>query len=219
MKKTMVLTIDGSRCEAPEGQKLLWAALDNDIFIPHLCAMRERAKPAASCRLCFVEIEGRTGPVTSCTEPVAEGMIVHTRTEAVIELVRAAFDLIMSAHPVNCGECPGNTRCALQEIAKKMKFELKSKRLKEILPDYRIDDSHPEFSFDPNRCVLCGRCVYVCNNEVNAEAIDYSFRGLKTRVEAFGGGPIAESRCISCLRCVEVCPVHAFYMKKDKPAL
>ena len=207
------LTIDGKQIEAEAGEKLLWAALDNGIYIPHLCAGRGEAEPQASCRICFVEIEGRGEPAVSCNETVRDGMIVRTKTEAVTALVRSAFDLLMSTHPVNCEACPGNNRCALQEIAAKMKFKLKSKRLPEILPSYKIDDSHPDFSFDANRCAHCGKCVHACNEEAGAEAIDFIRRGLATKVGAFEDGPIAESRCISCFRCVEVCPVKAFYFK------
>ena len=77
--KTVSLTIDDKKIAAREGQKVLWAALDNGIFIPNLCAIQKATEPYAGCRLCFVEIEGRNGPVTACTEPIAEGMVVNTQ--------------------------------------------------------------------------------------------------------------------------------------------
>jgi len=81
--KKVTITIDGREITAEEGQMLLWVALENDIYIPHLCAINEEARPNASCRLCFVEIEGINHPVTSCTRFVEEGMVVHTSTPRV----------------------------------------------------------------------------------------------------------------------------------------
>jgi predicted molibdopterin-dependent oxidoreductase YjgC len=208
------LTINGKPVEAAKGEKILWAALDNGIYIPHLCEDRGRKEAAASCRLCFVEVEGKQNLVLGCVEPVFEGMVVNTRSERVLRLVKVGFRLLISTHPVECAECPGNDACALQEIAKKMKFGLNSGRLKKILPNYPIDESHPDFGFDANRCVLCGKCVHECNEVTGAEAINFIRRGIKTKVGTFDDGPIAESSCVSCFNCVEVCPVKAFYYKK-----
>lgn len=210
-----VITIDGKKIEAAEGEKLLFAALDNGIYIPNLCGYRGRVEPATACRLCYVEIEGRPGPVISCAETVQEGMVVRTNTEATLKLSGAAFELIMSTHPVVCGVCPANRRCALQDIARTLKFKLKQKRFPNILTDYPEDESHPDFNFDANRCIHCGKCVYACNEEVKAMAIDFNNRGLRTKVGVFEEGKIIDSPCISCYRCVEVCPVHAFYYKRD----
>ena len=93
---TVTLTIDGQAIEAPEGEKLLFAALDNDIYIPHLCAYREPGTPDASCRLCWVEIEGKPRPVTACTETVTAGMVVNTRGEAALRMARSAMELLLS---------------------------------------------------------------------------------------------------------------------------
>ena len=211
--ETVSLTINGKKVVAEKGQKLLWAALDNGIFIPHLCAILESPLPFAGCRLCFVEIEGRKDPVTSCTEEVSDGMVVNTRTGPVLYLVRMAFELIMSRHPIICKECPANKKCSLQEIAKEMGFGLKPKKLPQILPDLPVDESHPLFTYNPNLCVLCGQCVYVCNEVVKEAALDFSFRGFNTRVGTFQGKPLSHSRCISCLKCVESCPVGALSKK------
>ena len=90
--KTVSLTIDGKRITAPEGKKLLWVALDNDIYIPNLCAIQKGSGAASACRLCFIEVDGKEQPVTACTEPVTEGMVVNTRGEEALRLVRSAFD-------------------------------------------------------------------------------------------------------------------------------
>ncbi|UCD22881.1 MAG: (2Fe-2S)-binding protein, partial [Chloroflexota bacterium] len=94
------LTIDGKTVKAALGVMVLWAALDNDIFIPNLCAIREKSEPFASCRLCFVEIEGKDIPVTACTTPVTEGMVVNTKGAEGVRLARTALELLLASHPV-----------------------------------------------------------------------------------------------------------------------
>ncbi|MFH1626277.1 MAG: 2Fe-2S iron-sulfur cluster-binding protein [Pseudomonadota bacterium] len=210
---TVSLTINGKKIVTEKGKKILWAALENGIFIPHLCAIEGRPLPFGACRLCFVEVEGRSGPVTSCTEEVGDGMIVNTKTESVLRLVRMAFELIMSRHPIICKECPANKRCALQDIAREMGFKLKPKRLPQILPNFPRDDSHPLFRYNPSLCVLCGQCVYICNEVVKETILDFNFRGFVTHVGTFKDKPLADSTCNSCLKCVEACPVGALSRK------
>ncbi len=211
--ETVSLIINGKKIVTEKSKKILWAALENGIFIPHLCAVPESPLPFGGCRLCFVEIEGVKGPVTSCTEEVAAGMVVHTRTESVLRLAGMAFELIMSRHPIICKECPANKKCALQDIAREMGFKLKPKRLPQILPELPVDDSHPLFIYNPNLCVLCGQCVYICNEVVKQARLDFNFRGFETQVGTFQNRPLADSRCNSCLKCVEACPVGALSKK------
>lgn len=207
------ITIDGQKVRTKEGRKILWAALDAGIYIPHLCACREIQYHPGSCRLCLVEIEGRPGLVTSCTEPVAAGMAVRTRSPEIDRVVATGFELLMSTHRLNCGECPGNKRCALQKLSRERKLPLKPKRLKKIEPDRPIDDSHPEFGLDPNHCILCGRCVYVCNEIEKERILDFIRRGLSTVVGTFDGETLAAHACRACLNCVKVCPTGALFFK------
>jgi len=144
------LTIDGKKVTAGEGENLLWVALDNGIYIPNLCALRDNLESMAACRLCFVEIEGEEQPVTACTETVAEGMVVNTRGERALRLARSAFELIMASHPVDCAHCAANGTCELQQIARHLKIKLKSKRFKKLLRELPVDDSNPLFIYDPN---------------------------------------------------------------------
>lgn len=215
MNKMISITIDGKEINAEEGRVLLWVALENDIFIPNLCAIKEKARPSASCRLCFVEIEGHPRPVTSCTQPVADGMVVKTRTPEVDRLVTTAFELLLSDHRLGCSKCPKNKACALQRIAKERKLKLKPKRLNKFVKDYPIDDSLDLFVLDRNRCVLCGRCVWADHHIAKVGAIGFSQRGIKRKVSTFGDKLLSDSPCIQCGECVKVCPVGALSFKEN----
>ncbi|MFO8102015.1 MAG: 2Fe-2S iron-sulfur cluster-binding protein [Dehalococcoidia bacterium] len=207
------LTIDGKTISAPQGHSVLWAALDNDIYIPNLCAIREAPKVTASCRLCFVEVEGKPGPVPACTEPAIEGMVVNTLSANAQQLARTALELLLASHTVDCKNCPANGNCELQRAAKHLGVKLTTKRFPKILKEVPIDDSHPDFIYDPNKCVLCGKCVAKCR-EVGTGILGFAHRGFERQVTTFNDKPLGESRCEGCLACVEVCPVGALAAKE-----
>ncbi len=213
---TVTLTIDGKEIKAYEGEKLLWVALDNGIYIPNLCAIREAKEPEAGCRLCFVEIQGRDRPVTACTESVKDGMVVNTQGASARRLSRTAFELLMSCHPVDCGQCAANKKCELQKIAVHLGVKLKPKRLRRLERKLPVDSSSPDFVYDPNKCVLCGRCVWVCRERLCTGALGFAKRGFSRMVTTFGNKPIAESNCEKCADCVEVCPSGALTFKERK---
>ncbi|MDN5293089.1 MAG: bidirectional [NiFe] hydrogenase diaphorase subunit [Eubacteriales bacterium] len=216
MSRQVTITIDGQQVTAAEGDKLLWVALDHGIYIPHLCGIREKEHPDASCRLCFVEVEGLPNPVTSCTLPVKEGMVVRTRSERVDRLVRTAFELLLSNHRLSCAKCGKNGRCELQKIAQERGLKLKLTRMRSLLVEKPVDDSPEKFYYDPNRCVLCGRCVWADREKAKIGAIGFVRRGMDRRVAAFWEQPLADSPCIECLACVEACPVGALVAKEMK---
>ncbi len=214
--KIVSLTIDGKKITADEGQKLLWIALDNDIYIPNLCILRDNSEPPAACRLCFVEVDGYSQPVTACTEPVREGLVVNTKGPKALRLARTGFELLMASHPVDCAHCAKNRFCELQKIARHLGIKLKSKRFRKLLREIPIDYSHPLFIYDPNKCVLCGRCVWVCRERVGIGAIGFAQRGFQRMVTTFAGRPLGESRCQECRECVSVCPTGALTFKGQR---
>jgi formate dehydrogenase major subunit/NADH-quinone oxidoreductase subunit G len=211
--KNVSLTIDGKRIRAAPGEKVLWAALDNGIYIPNLCAMREKSAPFAACRLCFVEVQDSANPTAACTTPVAEGMVVNTKGAKALRLARTALELLLASHPVDCANCLKNGSCELQKIAKHLKVKLNTKRFRKILPQLPIDSSSPLFIYDPNKCVLCGRCVWVCQEKLGKGVIGFAYRGFRRMVTTFGDEPVGQSRCQACNECVAVCPVGALVFK------
>jgi len=213
-KKSVSLIINSKEIRAAEGEGLLWVALDNGIYIPNLCAIRERSEPFASCRLCFVKIKGRAEPVTACTVPVKEGMVVDTTAPKALDLVRTTFELLLSSLPRDCARCPKSGRCEVQKIARYLGVKLNTRRFKKIPRDLPVDSSSPEFIYDPNRCVLCGKCVWVCREKLGLGVIGFAYRGFRRMVTTFGDVPFAESACRNCGECVKICPVGALVFKK-----
>ncbi len=212
--KKISLTIDGNKITAGEGENILWVALDNSVYIPNLCALRDNCESMAACRLCFIEIEGKEQPVTACTETVAEGMVVNTRGERALKLARNAFELIMASHPVDCAHCAANGTCELQQIARHLKIKLKPKRFKKLLRELPVDDSNPLFIYNPNKCVLCGRCVWICR-EHGIGILGFAHRGFQRMVTTFADEPFGNFRCQECGECVKVCPSGALVFKND----
>jgi len=211
--KTVSLTISGKEVKARQGDKVLWAALDNGIYIPNLCALRDASESAASCRLCWVEIKGKSKPVTACTETVKEGMVVNTGGEGALRLARTALELFLASNVVDCAHCPASGSCELQKIAGYLGVKLKTKHFRKILRNLPLDASSPLFSYDPNKCVLCGRCIWVCRQRLGIGALGFAHRGFNRRLTTFGDEPIGEAKCEGCGDCVTVCPTGALCFK------
>jgi len=215
--KTVSLIIDGRHITAREGDNLLWVALDNGIYIPNLCAIQDNPEPMAACRLCFVEVAGRERPLTACTETVSNGMEVDTKAKHASRLVRHGFELLMASHALDCAHCGKSRSCELQRIAHHLGVKLKSRRLKELRQELPIDNSHPGFVYDPNKCVLCGRCVWLCQN-LGVGVLGFAHRGFKRVVTTFEGKPIGDTGCDQCTECINVCPTGALLSRDEKEA-
>ena len=209
----ITLRIDDQQIEVAEGTNLLHACLANDIYIPNLCYLEGMKPPPVSCRLCFVEIEGKQHPVSSCSVWVGEALVVHTDTPAVRQLQKTALQLLLSVHDVDCKNCPANRKCALQDMAKFLKVALKSKSLDRLLKETRVDERHPYVDYYSNRCVLCGKCVYVCRQRHNRAGLTFAKRGIDTFISFYDRLQIEPPPCDSCRACVEVCPVAAVLPK------
>jgi formate dehydrogenase major subunit/NADH-quinone oxidoreductase subunit G len=211
--KTVSLIIDGKEVKARQGEKVLWVALDNGIYIPNLCALRDASESAASCRLCWVEVEGKSQPVAACTETVEQGMVVNTRGPAALRLARTALELLLASNVVDCAHCPASGACELQKIAAHLGVKLKTKRFRKILRNLPVDSSSPVFIYDPNKCVLCGRCIWVCRQRLGIGVLGFAHRGFNRMVTTFGHEPIGDSRCRDCGECVVACPTGAMTFK------
>jgi NADH dehydrogenase/NADH:ubiquinone oxidoreductase subunit G len=209
------LKVDDREIEAREGTTLLQACLENDIYIPNLCYLQEMEHPHASCRMCLVSIEGEQGPVASCTVQVREGWVVRTDTAFVRRLQRSALRLLLSVHEVDCAHCPANKKCELQNMAKFLEVGLKPKGLEQSLKEPQIDEEHPVLNYHPNRCVLCGKCVFVSQKGHGKPFLTFAKRGFETVISLQGEEDRSRLAQETYKACVEVCPVGAITLKEN----
>jgi formate dehydrogenase major subunit len=218
MTKKIKFSLNGFDIKTDEGKTILDAALDNDFYIPHLCHHPDLV-PAGVCRLCGVEIEGH-GLVISCLTPATDGMIVNTDTPQVTTQRTVALELLIANHHGDCLSCSKNETCELLNIAAFVGIDeerLNNLRRPEVLMP--VDSSNPFFTFDPNKCVLCGICVRTCDEIQGRQAIDFIHRGYETKIGTAGDLPFIESICESCGECVIRCPVGSLSFKDyKKPA-
>ena len=200
------ITIDGYEVKAWPGATVLEAALAAGIYIPNLCADRD-LEPFGACRLCVVEIDGMRGLPASCSVKVSDGMAVRTDTTLVERTRRTLVELLLADHPADCLTCSKNSRCSLQTVAAYV--GVRGNRYPVTTRTLPLDESNPFFTYDPNKCILCGRCVRVCDEIQGVGAVTWINRGYATKVGTFMDRPIRESTCESCGQCEAKCPVGA----------
>lgn len=202
------ITIDGKSIDAPEGITVLDAAKMLDIPIPTLCH-HPKLTPFGGCRLCLVEIKGIPRPVTSCTTPVSEGMEVSTSTPLIEDLRKTVLELILSDHPNDCMVCEKAGDCTLQELA--YFYGLRENRFEGERRRYTKRDGNPFIERDLEKCILCGRCVKVCDEVQGVGAIDFGYRGFNSKICT----PFEKDLdCEFCGQCVSVCPTGALTGKQ-----
>ncbi len=213
----ITLSIDGRQITARPGATILDAALAADLYIPHLCHHPD-LEPVGVCRLCLVEVAGR-GQVLACRTPAEQGLVVRTDSPSVDMARRITLELLVINHHGECLSCAKNDHCQLQRVAAHVGVDQQRlNRYRRPQPSGEIDDSNPFFTLDHDRCVLCGICVRTCKEITGCGALDFAFRGSRTRISTFGQKPIVESRCESCGECVVRCPVGALALKRFEPA-
>ena len=204
------LTIDGRNIEVPEGTTILQAAAKLNIDIPTLCYLKE-INEIGDCRMCLVEVEGKRGFATSCIQKVEEGMVVHTKTPEVLEARKTMLDLILSNHHQDCDNCVRKENCELQDLIKQ--FDKEKTVYEGTKNTYEIDDKSPSIVRDPNKCILCRRCVSMCNKVQKIGAIGVTERGFNSCVSTAGHNSLNDVNCTFCGQCIEVCPTGALREK------
>jgi len=208
----VTLQIDGTSVTVPEGTSLMRAAALAQVKVPKLCAT-DTLKAFGSCRLCLVEIEGRKGYPASCTTTVAAGMKVRTQSPKLTQLRRGVIDLYVSDHPLECADCPAEGHCELQDMAAEVGITQSSYAAGRVHRPQAQDESNPYFTFDPELCIVCSRCVRACDETQGTLALTIQGRGFDSKVAASENQPFLDSECVSCGACVEACPTAALTEK------
>lgn len=198
------LKIDNYDVDVPAGTSILDAARTVQIDIPTLCKHPD-VDASAGCGMCIVKVNGRI--LRSCCTPVGEGMQIITSDPEIVSVRRTVLELILSNHPNECLNCIRSGHCELQDLTNT--FGISGSRLPSLNKIYEKDDSTHSIVLDPSKCVVCGRCVEVCQNQQNVWALSYLHRGLATKVTAAGGIKLADSPCIKCGQCSAHCPTGA----------
>lgn len=206
------IQVNNRKIKAHKGETILSALNRNGIMIPTLCRMKDFT-PTGACRICVVEVEGSDKLVTACSQPVEEWMKIWTHSPRVITARKTIVELLLSNHPDDCLYCDKNQNCELQRLAESLNIRERRIRAKKIHP--RLDQSSPAIVRDLSKCILCGRCIRVCEELVTSTSLDFISKGNLTHVGPAMDRDFNFSSCIHCGRCVLVCPTGALHEKHN----
>ena len=204
------LTIDGRQVKGEEGDTVLDVCKANGIYVPTLCH-KDGLSDVGACRMCVVEIERERRVMPACTYPAKDGLVVKTHTERLERYRRLILELILSEHEHNCLVCEQNGNCELQNLVYQYGIDKISLPINKLVEP--IDDSSEVILRDPNKCILCGRCVRACAEIAGQGILSFADRGSKTIIVADLNWPLAQSGCVSCGACIQACPTGALTEK------
>lgn len=205
------LVIDGREVSARAGETLLEVARENGIDVPTLCHL-EGLSAVGACRLCLTEVRGQGRLMPACTTRVWDHMEVTTHSERLDRYRRGVLELLFAERNHVCSVCVASGHCELQSLAARLGMD--HVRHAALHPRLAVDASHPRFAIDHNRCVLCQRCVRVCDEIEGAHTWDVAGRGVGAWVVTDLAQPWGDSStCTSCGKCVQVCPTGSLFVK------
>ena len=210
------LTINNIPLKVPKGTKIMQAAKEIGIDIPHLC-YHEDQRIKAHCRLCSVEVTGRRRLLAACSTEVWEGMEVHTDTPIVRDTQVAILQLMLANHHKDCLSCPRNQNCDLQQLCSR--FNIMESHLPSVVKDEPRIVTNPAIVRDPSKCIRCGRCIRACKDVQGIAALTYAHRSSDITVTTAYDKPMERTDCVLCGQCSLVCPTGAIVEKDDTDAV
>lgn len=213
---TITIKVNNQEIEAQSGETILSALERHGIQVPTLCHMKGFL-PSGACRMCVVEDEKTGRMITSCSYPVENGMTLQTNSPKVIDARKTIVELLLSNHPDDCLYCERSGNCELQTLSKDL--HVTERRIRGKKNNFSLDRSSPSIVRDPDKCILCGRCIRICEETIGVAAIDLQFRGSNSIIGAAFGKGLNTSSCINCGQCIMVCPTGALTEKNHFPEL
>ncbi len=208
----MKLTVNGKTVEAQAGETLLTVLRREGIDVPTLCHM-EGMLPTGACRICVVEVEGQGNLIPSCSFSAADGMKVLTNSPRVINARKTVVELLLGSHPDDCLYCAKQPACELSRLSRD--YGVADRRFPVQKKKRPLDISSPSIRRDPDKCILCGKCVRVCEEVQSVGCIDFARRGSDAFISCAFDSSLNVSSCINCGQCVNVCPTGALLEKSD----
>jgi NADP-reducing hydrogenase subunit HndD len=205
------LTVDGIQVTVPPGSTVMDACDAAGIKVPRLC-YHPRLSTQGACRVCIVQVDGLRNLVASCCYPAEAGMVVHTHTPEILQLRRDIVELLLDNHPEDCNTCERDGNCELQRLAWSM--GIRERLFKGERKRFEKDLVGPSVTRDPEKCILCGRCVRMCGEVQEVGALGQVERGFGTVVMPMHDKPFIDTVCTGCGQCINVCPTAAFIEKE-----
>ncbi len=204
------IEVNNKKLEATQGETILDVLNRNGMHVPTLCHIRDMI-PTGSCRMCVVELEDSGRLVPSCSFPASPEMKIKTHSPRVVDARKTIVELLLSNHPDDCLYCVRNENCELQSLSREL--HVTERRIKGKKNNFSIDRSSASLVRDPDKCILCGRCVRVCEEVMGVSAIEFIGRGSKTHIGTAYDMGLNTSSCINCGQCIMVCPTGALHEK------
>jgi len=210
------LEVNGRTIEAGKGETILSALNRHGMHVPTICSMKDLS-PSGACRMCVVEVEGHDKLVPACSFPIEESMKILSHSPRVLRARKTNVELLLSNHPDDCLYCERNGSCELQSLSEDL--NIRERRIPGKRSPYKIDKSGPAIVRDPAKCILCGRCVRICEEIMSTSAFDFAHRGNELRISTTFEKSLNYSSCTSCGQCLIACPTGALIEHVQFPEL
>ena len=210
------LEVNGRQIEAEKGETILTALNRNGMQVPTICSLKDLS-PSGACRMCVVEVEGRESLVPACSFPIEVPLVIQTHSPRVLKARKTNVELLLSNHPDDCLYCERNGSCELQNLSEDL--NIRERRIPGKKSPHKIDRSSPAIIRDPSKCILCGRCVRICEEHMATSALEFAHRGNNLKIATTLDKPLNFSNCITCGQCLVACPTGALIENVQFPEL